>query len=398
MSTHQEAGTPASAPGDSLLYNPRVRSIGFQILLVVAVLALVWWIAGNVVENLRSANIASGFGFLNQRAGFEVAQSLFPYSANSTYGAAFLVGLTNTLLVAVIGIFLATILGFLAGVARLSPNWLMRKVATVYIETIRNVPLLLQLLFWYKAVLSVLPGPRDAYLLPAGSTLSNRGLITPQPMFGPGSGALALAIVVGIVSAFLVARWATRRRMATGQSFPTVAVVLGLIIGLPLVVTIITGGPVNWVYPELRGFNFQGGLVIRPEFLALLLGLVIYTGSFIAEIVRAGILAVSQGQTEAAYALGLRPGRTLRLVVIPQAMRVIIPPLTSQFLNLTKNSSLAVAVGYPDLVAVFSGTVLNQTGQAIEVIAITMAVYLTLSLVTSGFMNWFNSRVSLAER
>ena len=382
----------------ALIYDPKVRAIVFQAALVIGVVVFVWWIVGNTVENLRRANIASGFGFLSARAGFDVSQALIPYTSNSTYGQAFLVGLLNTLLVAAIGIVLASIIGFVLGIARLSKNWIIGRLATVYVEVFRNIPVLLQLLFWYKAVLSVLPGPRQGVSIPGGGNLSNRGLILPRPVFEPGFGATAIAIVVAIVVAVVLANWAYRRRMATGQPFPTIKANLAILIGLPLAVFVLSGAPLSLDYPELTGFNFVGGLHIQPEFLALLLGLVLYTAAYIGEIVRAGILAVSHGQTEASYALGLQPGMTLRLVVIPQALRVIIPPLTNQYLNLTKNSSLAVAIGYPDLVSVFSGTVLNQTGQAVEVILITMAVYLALSLVTSAFMNWFNRRVALVER
>jgi general L-amino acid transport system permease protein len=385
-------------PGRALLYDPKFRGILYQAALTVAFIAFVGWIVLNTVANLQRANIASGFDFFWNRAGFDISQTLISYTNDASYGRAFLVGLLNTLLVAALGIVLASILGFIVGVARLSKNWLIAKIATVYVEIFRNIPLLLQLLFWYKAVLSVLPGPRQSYQFPFGSHLSNRGLILANPLFGEGFGKTLVALVVAILATILVATWAKRRRMATGQPFPTITVGLGILVGLPLAVFLATGAPLSFEYPELKGFNFVGGFQIKPEFMALLLGLVLYTATYIGEIVRAGILAVAHGQTEASYALGLRPGSTLRLVVIPQALRVIIPPLTSQYLNLTKNSSLAVAVGYPDLVSVFSGTVLNQTGQAVEVIFITMMVYLTISLATSAFMNWFNQRVALVER
>jgi general L-amino acid transport system permease protein len=382
----------------SLVYDPRVRGIVFQILLAVAVVAFFAWIAHNTFDNLKRANIASGFGFLWSRAGFDISQSLIPYTMEMSYARAFLVGLLNTLLIAALGIVFASILGFLLGVARLSKNWLVAKIATVYVETLRNIPVLLQLMFWYKAVLSVLPGPRQGFQLWFGSNLSNRGLIIPRPIFEPGFATTAYAIGLAIVAAFLIAKWAYRRRMATGQPFPTLRVNLLVLIGVPLVVFVATGSPLSIDYPLLQGFNFVGGTHLAPEFMALLLGLTLYTASYIGEIVRAGILAVAHGQTEASYALGFRPGSTLRLIVIPQALRVIVPPLTSQYLNLTKNSSLAVAIGYPDLVSVFAGTVLNQTGQAVEVIMMTMAVYLTLSLLTSAFMNWFNAHIALKER
>ena len=356
------------------------------------------WIASNTIDNLRRAHIASGFGFLWARAGFDISQSLIPYNPEMSYGRAFLVGLLNTLLVAALGIVFASIIGFMLGIARLSKNWLIAQIATVYIETLRNIPVLLQLLFWYKAVLSVLPAPRQGINLPLGTSLSNRGLIIPRPIFHEGFSATGIAIAVAVVAIAVLARWAHRRQMATGQIFPTFTVGLAILILLPAIVFVVTGMPATFEFPQLQGFNFVGGTQIKPEFMALLLGLTLYTATYIGEIVRAGILAVAHGQTEASYALGLRPGTALRLVIIPQALRVIIPPLTSQYLNLTKNSSLAVAVGYPDLVSVFSGTVLNQTGQAVEVIVITMLVYLAISLATSGFMNWFNQRVALVER
>ncbi len=391
-------GVVRTARQASFLYRPEVRQAIYQAVLVIGLALLLYVLITNTAANLRRQNIASGFGFIDRTAGFDVSQHLIDYNNSMTYGRAFLVGLLNTLLVAALGIVLASILGFIVGVARLSKNWLLAKIATVYVETFRNIPLLLQLLFWYKAVLSVLPGPRQSYQFPFGSHLSNRGLILPYPLFGEGFGMTLVAVLVAIAVIILVSTWAKRRQMETGQPFPIFMVGLGILIGLPLIVFLLAGAPLSFEYPELTGFNFVGGLHIKPEFMALLLGLVLYTATYIGEIVRAGILAVAHGQTEAAYAVGLRPGSTLRLIVIPQALRVIIPPLTSQYLNLTKNSSLAVAVGYPDLVSIFSGTVLNQTGQAVEVIFITMMVYLTISLATSAFMNWFNRRVALVER
>ena len=382
----------------SLLYRPEVRQAIYQVILVVAVVFFTWEIVSNVSENLRRQNIASGFGFWDRTSGFDISQTLIDYSNTSTYGRAFWAGLCNTLLVAALGVVLATIIGFVIGIARLSPNWLVARLATVYVEVIRNVPLLLQLMFWYFAVLKNLPGPRQSLALPAGASLNVRGLYLPSPVPEPGFGAVIWAFLIGIVVSIAVHVWARRRQMATGQRFPVLWTVLGLIFGLPLLAYLVTGMPLGFEYPELKGFNFQGGFVIQPEFMALLLGLSIYTASFIAEIVRAGILGVSSGQKEAARALGLSNGQMLRLVVIPQASRIIIPPLTSQYLNLTKNSSLAVAIGYPDFVSVFTGTVLNQAGQAVEVILLTMAVFLTISLLTSAFMNWFNTRMALVER
>ncbi|WP_322989838.1 amino acid ABC transporter permease [Hoeflea sp.] len=385
----------------SLMNDPKARGLVFQILLIVAVAAVIWSGVSNAIDNLARAGIASGFGFFGERAGFDIGQSIIPYTNDDTYFRAFLVGLLNTLVVGAIGIFFASMIGFTVGLARLSHNYLVRKFATVYVETLRNIPLLLQLLFWYKAVLSILPSPREAARetgVEVAFSINNRGLYLPRLVPESGSMLILYAIVVALVLWFVIGRWAKKRQMETGQQFPVFLTGLGMIIGLPLIAYLVTGMPVSVEYASLQGFNMVGGWVIQPEFMALLLGLSLYTASFIAEIVRAGILAVSRGQTEAAFALGIRPNLTSRLVIVPQAMRVIIPPLTSQYLNLIKNSSLAVAIGYPDLVSIFGGTVLNQTGQAVEVISITMLVYLGLSLLTSAFMNWFNSRVALVER
>lgn len=394
--TSAEPVTPGKA---SLLYDPKIRGYFYQFLLLAVVGFLIWSAASNAIENLRAQKIASGFGFWHNASGFDVNQKLIPYDASTgTYGRAFYVGLLNTLLVASIGIVLSTFLGFFVGVSRLSSNWVLSKLAMIYVEVIRNLPLLLQLFFWYNAVLKPLPNPRQSIELPAGVLLNNRGLYIPDPQLGPGGDLIVWTFLLGIVASLLFRYWARRQQEATGRQYPIGWVALGLIVVLPFLVYLVTGRPVSFIYPELAGFNLRGGIQIFPEFVALLLGLTTYTAGFIAEVVRAGILAVSKGQTEAAHALGLRAGPTLKLVVIPQAMRVIIPPLTSNYLNLTKNSSLAVAIGYPDLVQVFTGTVLNQTGQAVEVVAITMAVYLTISLVTSLFMNIYNKRMALVER
>lgn len=382
----------------ALLNRREVREMIYQIIIVVVLAAFFWMIISNTLINLRKQNIASGFGFWDQIAGFDISQTLIDYSSRSSYGRAFWVGLLNTLIVSVIGIVLATVVGFTMGIARLSSNWLIARIGTIYVEIARNIPLLLQLFIWYFAVLKNLPAPRNSVAIPGGSFLNVRGLFMPQPLYAPGAEWVGLIVLLGIIGSIAVALWSRRRQALTGQRFPVLLTTLGLVIVLPLIVATLLGFPVNFEYPELKGFNFQGGMVITPEFIALLFGLVFYTGAFIAEIVRAGIQGIGKGQKEAARALGLTTGQMLRLVVIPQAMRIIIPPLTSQFLNLTKNSSLAVAIGYPDLVSVFTGTVLNQTGQAIEVIFITMLVYLTFSLTTSLFMNWFNARMALVER
>ncbi len=382
----------------SLLTDPLARSIFIQATLLILVVGAGWYFYENARANLAAQRIATGLGFWNNTAGFGISQTLIPYSETSTYGRAFVVGLLNTLLVAGLGIVFATALGFLVGVARLSKNWLIAKVAEVYVELIRNLPLLFQILFWYLAVLSTLPSPRQSFSFFGLAFVNNRGLVVPEPIFNEGSGAVMIAFLAGLALAVIVRYWARVRQMRTGQIFPAGRTALALIFGLPLLVYLVLGAPIRFDLPELKGLNFSTGLRIIPEFIALLLALSTYTAAFIAEIVRAGILAVNTGQTEAAYSLGLPPGLTLRLVVVPQALRVIIPPLTSQYLNLTKNSSLAVAIGYPDFFALFAGTTLNQTGQAIEIIALTMAVYLAISLITSGLMNFYNRRVALVER
>lgn len=389
--------------GFSALNDQRVRSVIFQVLLIVGIVSFGWWIVQNTAANLRAQGLPFGFGMLKDTAGFQINQSLIHYQETSSYGRVYFVGLLNTLLIGAVGIVFATILGFTIGIARLSQNWVIAKMAYVYIEAIRNIPLLLQIFIWYFGVLRLLPSKRDALDLGPFGLLNIAGFYAPNPVFGDGSGLLGIALILGIAGAIAVRTWARKRQMETGEQFPVFLTCLGLVIGLPLLAYIIatiaySGSPITLVYPELGRFGPKGGLRIYPEFMGLLFALSFYTASFIAEIVRAGILAISHGQTEAAYSVGLRPGPTLRLVVIPQAMRVIIPPLTSQYLNLTKNSSLAVAIAYPDLVSVFAGTALNQTGRAIEIILITMGTYLVISLVTSTFMNWYNAKVAIVER
>jgi general L-amino acid transport system permease protein len=388
------AEEPAKA---SLVYDPRVRSIFFQVVLVLVLIFGVWWIVDNTIENLRRSNISTGFGFLRGRAGFDISDSLIQYSSDSTYGRAILVGFWNTVIVAVAGIITATLLGFIIGVGRLSRNWLLRKIAMVYVETFRNIPPLLVIFFWYLGVLSVLPAPRDSIVLPFGSYLNSRGFYFPRFIWGDGSWLILAGLIVGIGLSWFVARRARARQMATGQQFPVFRAGLALIVGFPLLGFVLAGLPLTIDLPKAGTFNLTGGFNVKPEFLSLYLALSFYTAAFIAEIVRAGILGISKGQSEAAAALGLRPATALRLVIIPQALRIIIPPLTSQYLNLTKNSSLAVAIGYPDLYAI-GGTILNQTGQAIEIVVIFMVIYLSISLLTSLFMNWFNAKMALKER
>ncbi len=399
MSDITETRLPAAKPSrGSLLTDPRTRSILIQGTVLFLVCVALWFFISNGRANLAARNIQTGFGFLDQQAGFDISQTLVAYSDNASYGRVFLIGLLNTLLVAGLGVIFATIIGFGVGIARLSPNWLVSKLAEVYVEVIRNLPLLFQILFWYLGVLAAMPAARQSLSFFGLAYFNNRGVVLARPLFGDGSGIIGLALLAGIVLAFIVRRWAHRRQMRTGQPFPTIKTMLALIFGLPLVAYAATGFPISLEWPVLRGFNFAGGIRVIPEFVALLLALSTYTGGFIAEIVRAGIQSVNRGQSEAAGSLGLRPGPTLRFVVVPQALRVIIPPLTSQYLNLIKNSSLAVAIGYPDFFALFAGTTLNQTGQAIEIIAMTMAVYLVISLIISGLMNLYNQRMALVER
>jgi general L-amino acid transport system permease protein len=388
------------APPRVAIYNrPKIRAVFYQLVVLVALLWLGFEIALNAKANLDAQKITSGFGFLDNTAGFGINQSLIPYNEADTYARVFFVGLLNTLLVAAIGIVLATILGFLVGLARLSRNWLVARLAGGYVELIRNLPLLFQLLFWYLAVLGTLPGPRQSISLFGEIFLNNRGIIVPAPVAGEGTGAVIAVFALSVIATVALRVWAKRRQMRSGgRQFPLFWAGLALVVGPPLVALVAMGFPIRFESPELRGFNFVGGVRLLPEFIALLVALTTYTAAFIAEVVRAGVLAVPRGQTEAAFALGLRRGLALRLIVVPQALRVIVPPLTNQYLNLTKNSSLAVAVGYPDLFAVFAGTALHQTGQAIEIIAITMAVYLAISLITSALMNWYNARIQVAER
>ena len=389
----------------SLWYDPRVRSIISQAVLVLLLAWAFYALVTNTIHNLERLKIASGFEFLNTNAGFTLIQSWIHYDQTATYGRAFVAGLINTFYVAFIGIILATMLGFLVGVARLSKNWIISNVATVYVEVMRNIPLLLQIIIWYKILLLISPDKRDFLSVFGLGQMNVTGLWTPKFIASEGFWVTGVAIGIALVLAWMVARWAKKRQLATGQQFPSFWAGLIIVILLPVVVFLLSGSPGVVEHPEFvsdgpmlrRGFKTGAGFVFIPEFLALLFALVLYTASFIAEIVRAGILAVSHGQTEAAGALGLRRGKILRLVVIPQAMRVIIPPLTSQYLNLTKNSSLAMAIGYPDVMGA-GGIVLNQSGQAVEVIIMIMIVYLSFSLLTSLFMNWYNARMSLVER
>lgn len=394
-----QSGGGEAAPKVALLNNPQVRGMLFQILLAVGLVYLGYTGINNMLINMENAGIGTGFDFLGNEAGFAISQSLLEYNqAASTYGRVYFVGLLNTLVIAVVGIFFATILGFFMGVARLSKNWVVSRLATAYVEFFRNIPLLLHIFIWYFGVLRLLPQPREGFDFGFFGLLNNRGYFMPKAIWGDGAMFIVYALIIAIIGTAFMSRWARKRQMETGQIFPAFWTGVGLIIGLPLLVFLVMGAPLTWDIPVMGGFRPSGGMTVIPEFIALLLALVTYTAAFIAEIVRAGILGVYKGQSEAAHALGLRQGQNLRLVVIPQALRIIIPPLTSQYLNLTKNSSLAVAIAYPDLVSVFQGTTLAQTGLAPQIVAITMLTYLTISLLTSAFMNWYNSRVALVER
>ncbi|MEM7300375.1 MAG: amino acid ABC transporter permease [Pseudomonadota bacterium] len=383
----------------NLFNDSGLRNFFFEMLLLAALGWLFWSLIGNAVRNLAAANIASGFGFLDNEASFGINFSpILSYSETDSYGWVYFVGLQNTLLIAIVGILLATILGFVMGVARLSTNWVISQTAYVFVEIMRNIPLLLWIFIWYFSVLRLLPDKRNPLDLGPLGFLNVAGYYAPKFVFGEGAFWIVVALVIGIIGAWIIARWAKARQMATGQQFPTFWASIGLIVGLPFLVFLALGAPLTFEMPTASRFGPKGGARVIPEYMGLLVALVTYTAAYIAEIVRAGILAISKGQSEASHALGIRQGPTLRLVIIPQAMRVIIPPMTNQYLNLTKNSSLAVAIAYPDLVSVFAGTALNQTGQAVEILLITMLTYLTISLATSMFMNWFNARMALVER
>lgn len=379
-----------------LLTDERSRGIIIQVSVLLAVLLFIGFITANTITNLKSAGLATGFGFLDDPAFFDINQPLIEYNSQSSFARALLVGFLNTVMVSVLGIIAATVIGVVAGVLRLSSNWLISRLVTSYVEFVRNVPVLLQIIFWW-AMLTGLPKVRDSLSLGDAAFLNNRGIRVPAPLTEPGFVWVFAALVVGIVGAVLISRWARKRQDLTGQTFPTGWTTIGLVIGLPVIVYFLLGQPLGWEIPRRTRFNYQGGINITPELIALWLALSTYTGAFIAEIVRAGILSVSRGQSEAAFALGVRPNLTMRKIILPQALRVIIPPLTSQYLNLTKNSSLAIVIGYQDLVSI-GGSILNQSGRSLEIVAIWMAVYLSLSLATSGYMNWYNKRISLVER
>ncbi len=382
----------------NILFNRSIQGIFYQIVTLGLVILAIIYIVDNTARNMVARGLASGFHFLGVEAQFDIQMTLIEYSPTSTYFDSFIVGLLNTLLVAGLGIFVATIVGFAVGIARLSSNWLIAKLAEAYIEILRNIPLLLQIFFWYFAVLRALPKPKQSLEFADSFFLNNRGLFIPDPVFGEGGTLILYSFIAAILISIGIAVWSKQRQNTTGQTFPVFYSSIGLLISFVFLSMLATGFPVTFDYPELKGFNFKGGIKLIPELVALTFALSMYTASFIAEVVRAGIQAVSLGQTEAARSLGLNPNQILRLVIIPQALRVIVPPLTNQYLNLTKNSSLAAAIAYPDLVLVFAGTALMQTGQAIEIIGMVMGVYLFLSLMTSIIMNLFNRFMRVAER
>jgi general L-amino acid transport system permease protein len=377
--------------------DPKKRAIMFQIGTFCLVGLLAYYLISNVLANLERQSIATGFGFLQKESAFEIGESLIPYSSANTYARALLVGALNTLKVSFVGIVVTVILGTIVGIARLSTNWLVSKTASLYIEVMQDIPVLLQLFFWYAIFYESLPSPGQALSPMPGVFLCNRGVAFAVPEANPAHFYMLIAFIVACILAFGMRHWARRRQENTGQPFPVFTVAMALVIGLPLLTWLSFGAPLKMDIPALTGFNFKGGMTVSPEFMALLLGLVLYTAAFVAEVVRAGIQSVGKGQREAAMAIGLKPSHVLNLVILPQALRVIIPPLTSQMLNLTKNSSLAVAIGYPDFVSV-ANTTINQTGQSIEGVALIMAVYLVFSLSTSAFMNWYNKKAKLVER
>lgn len=377
------------------------RGVIIQILTMSGLFALVMYLGWNAHRNLEAQGQALGFNFLFETASYDINQHIIPYDSRDPHWRAALVGILNTLLVAVSGVALCTVVGFIVGVLRLSRNWLMNSLAYVYVEALRNVPVLLWILLVHGMVIDVLPAPRiaaESWSISGIAFLSNRGFYLPSAQYEPLFLATVAAFLAGIAFTVFFRRYAKRLQAETGRILPVLQVGIAAILGLPLVVFLVTGMPLGWSIPELEGFNFQGGFAIKPEFMALWLALSLYTSAFVAEIVRGGILAVDKGQTEAAAALGLRRNRMLHLIIVPQALRVIVPPLTSQYLNLTKNSSLAIAIGYMDIVATIGGITLNQTGRALECMAIVFALYLTFSLIISSFMNWYNRSIKLVER
>ena len=376
----------------------RYRAVVMQILVIAGVFLFVAWLSVNAVRNLEALGKTFGFEFLWEPASYDINQALIDYNSRSPHIRAAAVGLINTLLIAVCGCAFATVLGFIFGVLRLSSNWLINRIVYCFVEFTRNVPVLVQILLWHGVIVYNLPHPRSAVSPAEGIFLSNRGFYVPAPVFENAFWIVVIAFLVAIAGVIYFRRWAKQQQEATGRIYPVFTISVAAILGLPLIAFFVAGMPATLSYPELKGFNYQGGMVLRPEFTALWFALSVYTSAFIAEIVRAGIQSVSHGQTEASFALGIKPNWTMRLIIIPQALRVIVPPLTSQYLNLTKNSSLAIAIGYMDIVATLGGITLNQTGKEMECMLIVLMIYLTISLLISAFMNWYNRRIALVER
>jgi general L-amino acid transport system permease protein len=397
VATEVQGRIPSPAERPAWWRDEKKRGIVAQIVTFAIVLGFFWFIIANMLENERRLGVPLGFDFLNSTAGFQVSFSVIPISLDSPIIRIIETGIINTLVASAISIVLATLLGFFIGVLRLSSNWLIGRLASVYIEVVRNIPLLVQLLFCYIAITKMMPNVRNSIMIGPDIALNIRGLFVPKPVPGDGAWIILAGFVVAVIAAVGIHRWSRQRQMATGRRFPSIWTAVGLIVLLPIIANFLAGSPLTWEVPVLAGFNFKGGITLAPELVALVMGLSIYTSAYIAEIVRGGIIAVSHGQTEAALALGLKPSWNLRLVVIPQALRVITPPLTSQFLNVLKNSTLAGATGFPDLYAVI-GTSQNQTGRAVECIFILMVFYLVVSLLISLFMNWYNKRIALVER
>jgi len=382
-----------------LFFDKELRSVTIQVITMALIVAFFFFIISNAITNLETIGKGYSFDFLWDASNYDINQTLIEYDSRSPHWKAAVVGILNTLLVAVAGIILSTLVGFLLGVLRLSSNWLINRVVYVYIEYVRNVPVLLHILLVHGIIVNNLPVPKNAMMAFDGTLfLTNRGFYTPKPLFEPAMWAVLIAFIIGIAFTIWFKGYAKKIQDATGKIYPVLWISLAAILLFPIIVFFLAGMPLSWDYPLLQGFNFKGGLVLRPEFVALWLALSLYTAAFIAEIVRAGIQAISHGQTEAAFALGIKPSRTMQLVIIPQALRVIIPPLSSQYLNITKNSSLAIAIGYMDIVATIGGISLNQTGREMECMTIVLGIYLAFSLMISAFMNWYNKRMKLVER
>ena len=382
----------------TLLRNQKIRGIIFQLLTVIGLVAFLWYIGTNTVANIEQRGIQTGFGFLNGTAGFGIDQSPIPYTEENTHGRVFIVGLLNTIIIAFVGIICATLVGLIIGILRLSRNWLIAKLAKAYVDFFRNIPLLLQILFWYNVVLRAMPNPKQSFNFFDMIFINNRGLYFPLPEYNTTFFMMVGSLFCALFAAIALNAWANKRKEATGEDFIVFPFAIGIFILFPVLAYFIGGAHLNFSFPELRGFNFKGGKTLSPEFLALTFALTIYTATFIAEAVRSGIEAVSHGQKEAAASMGFGPYQSLKLVILPQAIRIAIPPIINQYLNLIKNSSLATAVGYPEIVTVFAGTSLNQVGQAIEIISMTMLVYLIISLIVSALLNWFNHKMKIQER